>query len=180
MLPIKIPDKELYIEEQNEFITIKGCTLQLEHSLASISKWEAKWEKPFLSTDNKTTEQLIDYVRCMTITENVDPNVYYILTPSQFSEINEYINAKMSATWFSKDSKGPSSRKIITSEVIYYWMVAFNIPFECENWHLNRLITLIRICGEENKPKKKLSKKEILSRNKSLNAARRAALNTKG
>lgn len=180
MLQITIPETELWDEVNEEFITIKEKTLQLEHSLVSLSKWESKWCKPFLSNDKKTNEEILDYIKCMTITQNVDPDVYNYLTPNNKKEIDEYIKAPMTATWFSEDkSKGPN-REIITSEIIYYYMFALGIPMECQKWHLNRLITQIRVCSIKNQPPKKMSRNEIMSRNAALNAARRKKLNTKG
>ena len=180
MLRITIPAIELWDENKEEFINTKEQTLQLEHSLVSLSKWESKWNKPFLSKDTKTEEEELDYIKCMTITQNVDPNVYKFIPLNVREEIKEYINAPMSATWFSEDKNTKSSSEQITSELIYYWMVAQKIPFECEKWHLNRLITLIKICNIKSQPPKKMGKKAIMSRNAALNAARRKQLNTKG
>ena len=180
MLQITIPAVELWDERKQEFITTKEQTLQLEHSLVSISKWESKWCKPFLSKQEKTFEETLDYIKCMTITQNVDPEVYNYLTNENIEEINKYIEAPMTATYFSDDKTAKSSREQITAELIYYWMIALNIPFECQKWHLNRLLTLIKVCNIKNQPPKKLSKKEIMSRNAALNAARRKQLNTKG
>ena len=180
MLRITIPAIELWDENKEEFINTKEQTLQLEHSLVSLSKWESKWNKPFLSKNTKTEEEELDYIKCMTITQNVDPNVYKFIPLNVREEIKEYINAPMSATWFSEDKNTKSSSEQITSELIYYWMVAQNIPFECEKWHLNRLITLIKICNIKSQPPKKMGKKAIMSRNAVLNAARRKQLNTKG
>lgn len=180
MLTVTIPATELFDERTSTFVIVKECKLSLEHSLVSISKWESKWKVPFISDKNKTNEQMVDYVRCMTITQNVDPNVYLAIPPSVYDEISKYIESPMTATWFSdKENKG-AGREVITSEIIYYWMVTFNIPFECQKWHLNRLLTLIKVCAEKNKPKKNMSKNEILSRNRALNAARRKAMNTHG
>jgi hypothetical protein len=180
MLQIVIPDAELWNEQTQEFIPLKGQTLQLEHSLVSLTKWESKWHKPFLSKEEKSEEETIDYIRCMTLTQNVNPDVYYRLTKQNMAEISAYIEAPMTATHFSEDKNGRGSREIVTSELIYYWMIALNVPFECQKWHLNRLLTLIRVCNIKNQPPKKMSKKDIMSRNASLNAARRKQLNTKG
>ena len=179
MLKITIPAMEYYDEVNNEFIEFKEQVLQLEHSLVSISKWEAKWHKPFLDGKDKTPEQVIDYVRCMTITQNVNLEVYTRLTEGNLKDINDYIENPMTATTFSDINQTPS-REIITSEIIYYWMVAFNIPFECQKWHINRLLTLIKVCNVKNKPSKKMSRQEIMNRNRALNAARKKQLNTKG
>lgn len=179
MLKITVPGLELYDEEKNEFINYKDQTLQLEHSLVSISKWEAKWHKPFLSDEDKTLEEIIDYIKCMTITQNVKSDVYDRLTSDNIQTINDYIQDSMTATTFSDDKK-TGKKEIVTSEIIYYWMITYNIPMECQKWHLNRLLTLVKVCTIKNSPPKKMSNSEIISRNKALNAARRKKLNTKG
>lgn len=180
MLYITIPSCEMYDESTEEFVYAKEQTLQLEHSLVSLSKWESKWCKPFLSKQDKTMEETIDYVRCMTVNQVSDPTVYSRLTIDNLNSINEYIGSPMTATTFSNTPKGGSSGEQVTSELIYYWMIALNIPFECQKWHLNRLLTLIRVCEVKNQPPKKMSKREIMSRNAALNAARRKKLGTKG
>lgn len=180
MLQITIPAVEQWDERKQEFVTTKEQTLQLEHSLVSLSKWESKWCKAFLSKQEKTFEETLDYIKCMTITQNVNPEVYNYLTNKNIDEINKYIEAPMTATYFSDDKIVKTSREQITAELIYYWMIALNIPFECQKWHLNRLLTLIRVCNIKNQPPKKRSKKEIMSRNAALNAARRKQLNTRG
>lgn len=179
MLKIVIPGIELYDEEKEEFITTKPQTLLLEHSLVSLSKWESKWNKPFLTKDNKTYEETIDYIRCMTITQNVSEDTYRLLTSENIQQVNEYIELPMTATTFSNQNKTPS-KDVVTAEIIYYWMISLNIPFECQKWHLNRLLTLINVCNIKNQPPKKISRKEIMSRNAALNAARRKQLNTRG
>ena len=179
MLKITVPEMEFYDEDNNEFIMFNEQVLQLEHSLVSISKWESKWHIPFLDGKDKTLEQIIDYVRCMTITQNVKPEVYNRLTEDNLKAINDYIENPMTATTFS-DINQRTSREIITSEIIYYWMVSFNIPFECQKWHLNKLLTLIKVCNIKNSPPKKMSRQEILSRNRALNEARKKNLNTRG
>lgn len=180
MLQITIPGIELWDESREIFTQTKEQTLQLEHSLVSLSKWESKWGKAFLSKQEKTYEETIDYIKCMTITQNVDPNVYSHLSKSIIDKITEYIEAPMTATYFSKEQSSGNSREQVTSELIYYWMIALNIPFECQKWHLNRLLTLIRVCNIKNQPPKKMSKRAIMSRNAALNAARRKQLNTRG
>lgn len=179
MLKIVIPGIELYDEEKEEFITTKPQTLHLEHSLVSLAKWESKWNKPFLTKDNKTYEEIIDYIRCMTITQNVSEDTYRLLTSENIQQVIEYIELPMTATTFSNQKKTPS-RDVVTAEIIYYWMISLNIPFECQKWHLNRLLTLINVCNIKNQPQKKISRKEIMSRNTALNAARRKQLNTRG
>lgn len=159
MLQITIPEKEYFDERTETFVYVKGYTLQLEHSLISISKWEAKWRKPWLGKEDKTDEETLDYIRCMTITKDVDPIVYQSIPITERARIKEYIHNPMTATWFKEDHT-PPSRRVITSELVYYWMIANNIPIECEKWHFNRLLTLIRICGEKNKTPKKMSKSD--------------------
>lgn len=181
MLSITIPAKETYDESKNQFIIVeKAQTLLLEHSLLSLSRWESKWCKAFLGKQEKTDEELLDYIRCMTITPNVNPEVYYRLTRENIAAINQYINAPMTATTFHDVGGGPMNRDTITSELIYYWMIAMNIPVEFQKWHLNRLITLIRVCNIKSSPPKKMSQSEIMRRNKALNEARKAQLNTRG
>lgn len=182
MLTITVPETEIYDPITETFLLTKEQKLTLEHSLLSIAKWEAKWQKPFINRnaeDKKTLEESRDYIRCMTITQNVDPLVYYALTEQNYQDIVDYMENPMTATWFS-ETKQPSSREIITAELIYYYMVALQIPFSCEKWHFNRLITLIRVCNEKNKPPKKMSKRSIMSKNQALNALRRQKLNTTG
>lgn len=180
MLYLTIPSGEIYDERTNMFVYMKEQTLQLEHSLVSLSKWEAKWCKPFLTKTEKTVEETVDYIRCMTVNQGVDPLVYTRLRVEDFLAVNKYIEAPMTATTFSNTQKGGSNSEQVTSELIYYWMIALNIPFECQKWHLNRLLTLIRVCEVKNTPPKKMSKREIMSRNAALNAARRKKLGTKG
>lgn len=180
MLQLTIPGNEYWNEKTNEFITTKSVTFALEHSLVSLAKWEAKWCKPFLGKEDKTEEEIVDYIRFMTLTQNVDPEVYRRLTPSHFKQIDAYINAPMTATWFNDKKKSARGREQVTAEIIYYWMIAHNIPFECQKWHLNRLLTLIKVCNIKNQPQKKMSKREILSQNAALNAARRKRLGTRG
>lgn len=179
MLNIIVPEMEVFNEVTGEFLTLKEQKLQLEHSLVSLSKWESKWCKPFLSKNDKTIEETIDYIKCMTITQNVKDDVYSRLTNKNIEQINKYIDSPMTATTFSNNTSSKSN-EVITSELIYYWMIALNIPMECQKWHLNRLLTLIRVCNIKNSPPKKMSRREIMNRNSALNAARRKRLNTKG
>lgn len=178
MLLITVDDTEFFDAQKQEFVYIKRQTLSLEHSLVSLAKWEAKWHKPFLSQEPKTEEELIDYIRCMTITQNVNPLVYAGLTDAHFKMIQNYMDDPMTATTINHRNKS-HRREIVTAEVIYYWMIALNIPFECQKWHLNRLLTLVDVVSLKNNPEK-MSKNEILRRNRELNAARRKRLHTKG
>jgi len=179
MLKLIIPAIEKYDEANNTFIVSKEQTLQLEHSLVSISKWESKWLKPFLTKDPKTVEETIDYIRYMTITQNVQEAVYINITNENINNVSQYIDNRMTATWFGKE-KTSISKDIITSEIIYYWMITYNIPFECQKWHLNRLLTLIKVCDKKNAPNKKMSTSEIMARNKAINDERRSKINTNG
>ena len=175
---IKINQTELFDEKNKRFITVKETELVLEHSLLSVSKWEAKWKKPFL-VDHAldTDEKVLDYIRCMTITpQKPDPNVYLCLTEKNVRDIVDYINDPMTATWFKEDKKKKSMNKeIITSEVLYWQMIALNIPIEFQKWHLNRLTTLIRVCNAKNNPEK-MSKKDIAAENAAINAQRLAKM----
>lgn len=181
MLIVVVPatDGKLFNEVTQEFINTKETTLQLEHSLVSVSKWESKWKKPFINSD-KSVEESVDYIKCMTVNHNIQDEVYQILDDSVMQKIMDYIGDPMTATTITKDLAERQSREVITAEIIYYWMIAQNIPFECRKWHLNKLLTLIRVCAIKNAPPKKMKKGEIMARNKSLNAARRAQLGTRG
>lgn len=179
MLYITIPGNELWDEIKQEFLTIKETTLQLEHSLVSLSKWESKWHKPYFSKTEKTSEEVLDYIRCMTLTQNVKPEVYNCLNQEHINTITNYIDDPMTATTFN-DNDEKRDKQIITAEVIYYWMIALNIPFECQKWHINRLLTLIRVCNIKNQPPKQMGKGERLRRQAELNARRKQQLNTKG
>lgn len=180
MLTIIVPEREYFDESTSEFVEIESTILELEHSLVSISKWESKFEKPFLSEEERSGEETLWYVKFMTRNKNVPDEVYNNLSRQNINEISEYINARMTATWFSKRGPQKKSREIITSEVIYYWMISMNIPFECQHWHLNRLLTLIEVCGQKNSPAKKMSRHEIAMRNRELNERRRTQLGTRG
>lgn len=182
MLTIEVPiSPEGWDEVKQEFVDAKTQKLQLEHSLVSLSRWESMWEKPFFSKVEMSAEETLDYVKCMTLSKNIDPSVYDHLTRDNVKVIMDYINKPMTATTFGGNEKGPKNREVITAELIYYWMIASNIPFDpCQKWHLNKLITLIRVCSVKNAPPKKHSKRDIMSRNAALNASRRKQLNTKG
>lgn len=167
-------------EAKEEFVESKKAVLQLEHSLVSLSKWESKWCKPFLSTKDLTDEEALDYIRCMTITQNVKPEVYSYLTKKNIDAILDYIHAPMTATTVREDKKSKANNEIVTSELIYHWMIDLQIPFECQKWHLNRLIMLIKVRSAKLAPPEKRSKGEIMRRNAALNAARKKQLNTRG
>lgn len=181
MLQLVVPmEPEMWDEVNEVFIPPKTVTLQLEHSLVSLSKWESKWCKPFLSNKGLTDEESLDYIKCMVISKNVNPEVFDHFTKENVKAVIDYINAPMTATTFSKEDNSKTNKEVITSELIYYWMIAYNIPSEYQKWHLNRLLTLIRVCGIKNAPPKKMGKGEIMRNNAALNAARRAKLHSKG
>ena len=181
MLQITVPiSPEGWDEERQEFVDPQVKTLQLEHSLVSISKWESKWHKAFLSKKDKTEEEIFDYIKCMTLTQNVDPSVYDHLTVDNVNQIKAYIEDPMTATVINTNSSDKSDKETVTSELIYYWMIALNIPSEYQKWHINRLLKLIEVCNVKNSPPKKRSKSDIMRSNAALNAARRKQLGTKG
>lgn len=180
MLRITIPSQELWDERKCEFVYTKEQNLSLEHSLVSLSKWESKWGKAFLTKKDKSFEETIDYIKCMTLTQNVDPDVYNYLTDENLQQVNKYIEAPMTATYLSEDKQSATNRETVTSELIYYWMIAQNIPFECQKWHLNRLLMLIKVCVRKSQPPKRMSKRALMARNRALNASRRQQYGTRG
>lgn len=174
MLEIQVPiSLEEWDEKNQMFIPPKTVKLQLEHSLISLHKWESKWHKPFFSKDEKSPEETIDYIKCMTLTQNVNPDIYEMLSDSNVAEIQDYIANPMTATTFSEKNSGKGSREIVTAELVYYWMLSLNIPFECRKWHINQLLTLIRVCNVKNEPPKKRSRSELINHHRAVNAARR-------
>ena len=188
MLRIIVPAVERWIDDSNEiggghFYSSKEQVLLLEHSLISVSKWEAKWHQPFLDDKKeKTLEQTLDYIRCMTLnTDEITSDIYMNLSNNNIEDIKDYMDNSMTATVIKeKQHTGPKSSEYLTNEIIYYQMIILGIPFECENWHLNRLITLIKVCAIKQTPQKKMSQKELMDRNRNLNASRKAALHTRG
>lgn len=183
MLKLTVKSQELWDDARKEFIPPVEVTLELEHSLVSISKWEETWETPFLGNGEKTDVQVLDYVRCMTLTPDVDPVVYHWFTQADFSAVNEYINAKRTATWFGATKERPGRSEIITSEVVYYWLVTGQIDFQVQYWHFNRLMTLIKVIGDKQdtgKAKPKMSQAQLAARNRELNAQRRAEMKSTG
>lgn len=180
MLRITIEEDEDFDDDKNEFIIIDSVVIDLEHSLLSLSKWESKYQKSFLSSKDLTVQEVFSYIQEMIVTPDVDPDVLHRCSAETIAKIQSYIDSSQSATTFGvmPERRGPTEK--ITSELIYYWMVSYNIPFECERWHLNRLFALIRICGIKNSKPKKMSRSEIAARNAELNRQRREALGTKG
>jgi hypothetical protein len=180
MLTIIVPGVESFDERSQKFGTVGDVILELEHSLVSLSKWESEFEKPFLNKEEKTPEEMLGYIRAMILTKDYPKDVFQKLTEENFEAINGYLERKMTGTWINEPPGAPKSREIVTSELIYYWMTVFNIPFTCETWHLNRLFTLIRVCSFKNSKPKKMKSHEIAQRNRQLNAERKAAMGTKG
>jgi hypothetical protein len=180
VLTIITPPTEIFNDETQEFTGFGAFKLNLEHSLASVSKWESRMEKPFLSSSQKTDSEIFDYIRDMAVDEDVPDYVFSLLTDDHIRAIEKHINSKMTATWFSDNNSRPRSSEVITAELIYYWMISFNVPFECQYWHLNRLLTLLKVCSVKNEPPKKMSRSEAANRQRMLNAERKARLNTTG
>lgn len=180
MLTIIIPEWEDYNDETMEFTKHKAQKLVLEHSLVSISKWESTWRKPFLGNDDKTVPETLDYIRCMTLTQNVNPWVYTRITNDLLDKIQVYINTEQTATTFN-DKQKRGSKKIMTSEVIYFMIASHGLSMECQKWHLSRLMTLIRIAAIKNNPNKtKTNRRDIIENNQRLNKERREKYNSKG
>lgn len=179
MLPLHIDSFELFDNNTNEFLTIPEMDIVLEHSLESISKWESIWKKPYLSDKTKTLEEDISYIQCMASVP-IDPIVIKYMSSDNKKKINDYINDSSTATWFNDQNKKSGRKEVITSEVIYYWMIEMGIPFECDKWNINRLLTLVRVCGSKMSKEKKMSKNDIFKQNRALNAQRRARYNSKG
>ena len=180
MLQIAIIVPELWDEKNQEFIEEKKLNLQLEHSLVSLGKWESKWKKPFLSKQEKTIEESIDYIRCMTLNKNVSPDLYHYISNENIDQVSKYIEDPMTATTITRRNLKTGNKEIVTAEIIYYWMISYQIPFECRKWHLNRLLTLIEVFDVKNSPPQKMSRREIMRRNAAINAERRKKWNTKG
>lgn len=179
MLELVIGD-EFFDDDKQEFVIGNRVDLELEHSLVSLAKWESKYEKPFLTSEAKTEEEMLWYIEAMTLTEKIPPGVFSRLSSKNIDDINAYINAKMTATWFDEDKNQRRGSEVITAELVYYWMIAMNISFECQHWHFNRLLTLIKVCNIKNAPEKKLSPAEVAQRNRNLNQQRKAKLGTAG
>lgn len=178
-IEISIPETRLWDPVKEEFLYVKSQKLLLEHSLLSISKWEAKWKKPYLNSE-KTPIEVVDYIRCMTLTKNVDPNVYYAIPATELEKLQNYILDPMTATTITNHEQKRPGREVITAEILYWQMAQLNIDLEWEKRHLNRLITLIQVCAIKSQPPKKMSKADIAKQNKALNAARRKRHNSRG
>lgn len=175
MLVLEVVLKEDYDEEENLFIPVETFELRMEHSLVSLSKWEQKYEKPFMSEEPKTAEEMFYYIECMCLDEKIPGEIFQKLSDKNIMEINDYINAKMTATWFRDDGQKTRNNQIITAEIIYYWMISLQIDMQCERWHLAQLLTLIRVANEKNAPAKKMSQRDNIRERNRLNEQRLAA-----
>ena len=180
MLELAVTIPESWDEIKEEFITFEPVKLHLEHSLESLSRWESKWHKPFLGQDSHTKEETLDYIRCMCLDQVSDPSIFSYLDSKSLKKVSEYIDDSMTATWFSHQKNYGNSSEQITAELIYYWMISFGIPFECASWHLNRLLTLIRVCEAKNRKAEKIPRNEQLRSQAALNKARRQRYHTRG
>lgn len=180
MLTITIPEKEYFDDRTSRFVKMEGGTFEIEHSLAAIAKWEALHGVAFLSSASKNVEDSLDYIRCMTITPGVNPDLYKRIDNKIMKEINSYIESKQTATTIRRIGAKKPNREIITAEVIYYWMIATGVPPEYDQWHLNKLLTLIEVCNAKTNPGTKMKKKDVFAQNRALNEARKAKFNTKG
>lgn len=180
MLVVQVPISEGFDNETQKFIEIEYFELKLEHSLVSLSKWEMKHEKPFLSSDDKTAEETLDYINFMVLNDDLPSDIWEKLTKKNLEEINEYVNRKMTATWFNEKKANSNSSEIITSELMYYWMVALQIPWEAQYWHLNRFLTLVKVCNHKNEPPKKMSRRELAQRHREINEQRRRQYGSNG
>lgn len=188
MIEIVIPEQhyEFYDEKKEEFlptVNIRETTIQLEHSLISLKKWEQTWHKPFLAKNDKTYEELTDYIRCMTLTHGVDPEIYHWIPKDVLDKVVKYINDPMTATWFRNDAligAQKSSREVVTAEIIYYWMITLNIPVEFQKWHLNQLLTLIKVVNIKNGKPQKMDKRTAARERAALNKIRREQYNSRG
>ena len=179
MLELVVPSRTFFKESTSEFIEFNEVKLKLEHSLISLSKWESKLKKPFLSDKRKSKKEMFYYIECMSLNSDIDPMVFQTIPDELYKTITDYIDDPMTATTIN-DLNNTTSHDVITAEIIYYWMIECGIPFECQKWHLNRLITLIRVCSIKKGPQKKMSKREIFEQNRKLNEARRKKANSKG
>lgn len=179
MLHIDVHPPEQFDNSKQEFVDTESDHLMLEHSLVSLSKWEQSFEKPFISTDNKTDEEVRAYIKFMVVGDEPSPVTLQNLSQKDVDAVSDYIKAKMTATWFPEEPGRPNG-EVITSELIYYWMIALNIPFECQNWHLNTLLTLIQVCNRKNAPARKMSRAEAMARQREQNLKRRAQLGSTG
>ena len=181
---VTVPKSEVYDEENDIFYEIKNeVTLVMEHNLIAISRWESKFHKPYLTKDTKTNEEILYYLECMTITKGVESYVYRCIPKSELLRITEYINDPMTGTTVRESpyAKKQGKEEIQSAELLYYYMFKLGIPKECENWHLNRLMTLMKVYGaKDEKPDGKASRSELIARNRAINARNRSKYHSKG
>jgi hypothetical protein len=171
----------LWDEETETFVEHIVSSIDFEHSLASMSKWESKWEQAFLGRTEKTAEQVYDYLSMMCLTPGVTREQILGLSQENFTQINEYIESQQTATKFAEQPNRRGSGEQITSDLVYYWMVAFRIPWEAQYWHLNKLLALVRICNAKQSGKtQKVPRHDTAQRNRDLNAERRKKYGTSG
>ena len=180
MLIVSLPEVEGFDEETQSFVSLPGGELHLEHNLIALSKWESITHKHLIGNEDVSPEEMLLYIECMITDEEYDRELLDRLPASEIERVSNYMADTKTATTFVNKGDKDGSGEYTSSELIYYWMIACQIPFECETWHLSRLLTLIRVCNEKNQPEKKMSRSDILSRNRDLNRARRQALGSKG
>lgn len=180
MLKLVLPETEYYDETQNLFVTQEPKTLVLEHSLRSVARWESKWNVAFLSDKEKTREQTLDYITCMSVNKNIPDSLLQRIGNKELQTVSDYINAKMTATTITRRGTKRPTSEIVTAEIIYWWMIQYGIPPEYEKWHLNRLLMLIEVCNLKSGPQKKMGRQEQMAQQRALNKARQAKYKTKG
>lgn len=170
-LTIHIPETELWDETREVFVHVKEQTLTLEYSLVNVSKWESRWQKIFLSPEEKTEEQKRDFVYCMICNENTDPNVIYAFTEEDFKKVDRYISTSQSAAIIPEEKTNePKSNELLSTDLIYYYLAQMQVPYiPTQDWHLSRVMSLIRIGSFKNKPEKKLNKQEAVAQVESIN-----------
>ena len=180
MLTIYVGATEHFDEKTREFSYVGGTPIQLEYSLAILSKWESKFNKPFLGPQKKTREETISFIQEMIITPEISPDIINEFTLQNFKDVNAYMESKQTATWFSDTPEPKTSREVITAELIYYWLVTFNIPWEAQHWHLNKLFTLIKVFNAKSEKPKKMTPGQAAARRRELNEQRKQQYKTAG
>jgi hypothetical protein len=172
MLTITVLGEEHWDQENEKFVYPDSFKLELEHSLVSLSKWESKWEVPFLGEKPKTTEMVLDYIECMILTPDPPADWISKLSKENIEEITAYFDSKQSATWFNDHHPEPKTGETITSELVYYWLDICDIDWQAQYWHLNRLLTLVKIHTVKQAKPKPMSRSEMLRRRRALNKQR--------
>lgn len=181
MITLRIKAGQHWDSENEVFVNVPETEIRLEHSLRAVSKWESRHCKPFLGRREWTAGETLDYIRCMCMDEGANPAVFLSLSREQIEAVQKYIDLPMTATWFSNRNQQSANRgSAVTSELIYFWMTSYGIDWQAQDWHLNRLMTLIQVCSEKNKPAKKMPKNQAAARQRALNAARRRKYHTGG